>query len=117
MADELAKLAEKITNTEVELEEVKAAIKIIQTGDDAAVEALVKKLRFRDGDEALKALRADKARLDDRLNTYETRLTALTQQQQHSGAGTSMLPVHQEVEISPCAAYTCRPCSFSAPRH
>jgi predicted RNase H-like nuclease (RuvC/YqgF family) len=38
---------------------------------------------------ALKDLKAEKARLDDRLNTlYETRLTA---QQQQSGAGMSML--------------------------
>jgi prefoldin subunit 5 len=90
-------LAADITDTKAELNEVKATIKIIQAGDDAATEALVKKLRFKDSDAALAALRAKEVELDKRLTTYEIRLTALTQQQQQSGAGTSMLPVRQFV--------------------
>jgi prefoldin subunit 5 len=93
MSDELAA---DITDTKAELKEVKATIKIIQTGDDAASEALVKKLRFKDSDAALADLRAKEVELDKRLTTYEIRLTAL-QQQQQSGAGTSMLPVRQFV--------------------
>jgi hypothetical protein len=91
-------LAADITDTKAELNEVKATIKIIQAGDDAATEALVKKLRFKDSDAALAALRAKEVELDKRLTIfYEIRLTALTQQQQQSGAGTSMLPVRQFV--------------------
>jgi hypothetical protein len=91
MADELAKLADGITSTEEELKEVKAAIKTLQTGDDAAVEALVKKLRFKDGDEALENLRAEKVRLEKLLILDKEEKARL---QQQSGAGTSMLPVH-----------------------
>jgi hypothetical protein len=114
MADEVAT---DIKDTKVELKEVTAVIKTIRTGDEAAVEAL----GYGSRDEAksdLAVLTAKEAQLNDQLKTlYDTRRIALTQQQQQSSAGTSMLPVHQEVVISPCAAYTCRPCSFSAPCH
>jgi hypothetical protein len=43
---------------------VRAAIETIRTGDDAAAEALAKKLRFKDGDAALEYLRAEKVRLE-----------------------------------------------------
>jgi hypothetical protein len=99
MADELTSLSAKITATEKELEDVKDAIKTITTGVDAAVEALVKKLRFKDSDEALQSLRAEKARLEERSNELLKTKNLLLQQQQQSGAGTSMLPVRPALVI------------------
>ena len=83
-------LAGKISRTEGELQEVTADIKTITTGDDVAVEALIKKLRFRDADAAVEALRAKEADLRKLLLHYldkekEARL------QQQSGAGASKL--------------------------
>ena len=95
MADELATLATKITGTEEELQEVKTEIKTIRTGDAAAIKALGYGSRAA-ADAALPRLQTEKEQLNERLNTYEKqKLTALTQQQQQSGAGTSMLPVRQ----------------------
>jgi chromosome segregation ATPase len=99
MSDALATLATKITGTEQELQEVKADIKTIRTGDDAAVKAL----GYDGRDEArahLPRLEAKEEQLNERLNTYEKqKLTALTQQQQQSGAGTSMLRVRLALVI------------------
>jgi uncharacterized protein involved in exopolysaccharide biosynthesis len=93
MADDLAT---DIRDTKAELKDVKDAIKTIRTGDDAAVNAL----GYGGRDEAkthLARLEAKEEQLRALLVQYETRLTALTQQQQQqSGAGTSMLPVRQK---------------------
>lgn len=90
MGDELATLARKIDKAEEKVENLEQRINTIRTGDDAAVEAL----GYCSRDEAkadLAALTAEKAQKNDQLKIlYETRL-ALTQQQQQSGAGTSML--------------------------
>jgi hypothetical protein len=104
MADELAQLANAIKENEEERKEVRAAIKIIRRGDDAAVKAL----GYGSRDEArehLAPLEAKEARLDGQLKSlYDTRLAA---QQQQSGAGTSMLPVRQELVMFPCQS-SCR---------
>jgi hypothetical protein len=98
MADDLAA---DIRDTKAELKEVKAAIKTIRTGDDAAVKAL----GYDSRDEAkadLPALTAKEAQLNDQLKTlYDTRKIALTQQQQQRGAGGSMLPVRQAFVMFP----------------
>jgi hypothetical protein len=96
MADELERLANAIKENEEELKEVRAAIKTIRTGDNAAVEAL----GYGSRDEAKTAL--------PRLETKEADLRKLlildkekeARLQQPSSAGTSMLPVHQEVVMS-----------------
>jgi hypothetical protein len=93
-ADELAKLADKITSTEEELKEVKDVIKTIRTGGDAAVEALGYGERSQ-AQTHLQRLETEKEQLRALLLQYETRLNA-QQQQQQSGAGTSMLLVRQE---------------------
>jgi hypothetical protein len=103
MADDLAT---DIRDTKVELQEVKAAIKTITTGDDAAVEALVKKLRFKDCDAALEDLRPKEARLEKLLILDKEEKARL---QQQSGAGTSMLPVRQDVVMFPCRRLCCMP--------
>jgi len=89
-------LAGKISRTEGELDDVKKEIKELKERD---VEIFVADWRFSSREKleaALLRLEAEKARLDDRLNTlYETqKLTAQQQQQQQqqqSGAGASML--------------------------
>jgi hypothetical protein len=102
MGDELVTLADKIKKTEEKIEKLEKHIDTIRTGDDDAVQALVKQLRFKDDDEALESLRAKEAELNERLNTYEKqKLATLTQQQQQSSAGTSMLPVRQELVMCP----------------
>jgi predicted nuclease with TOPRIM domain len=85
MADELAmqKLADNITSTEEELEEVKDVIKTIRTGERSQART------------HLQRLETEKEQLRALLLQYEIRLNA-QQQQQQSGAGTSMLPVRQE---------------------
>jgi hypothetical protein len=103
MTDEVAT---DIKDTKAELKEVTAVIKTIRTGDDAAVEAL----GYGSRDEAkadLAVLTAKEAQLNDQLKTlYDTRKIALTQQQQHSGAGTSMLRVRQGVPSSNVLLHT-----------
>ena len=61
-------LLKDIKKTKDKLEKLEQAIETITTGDDAAVEALVKQLRFKDGDEALNYLRPEKARLQEKEN-------------------------------------------------
>jgi hypothetical protein len=92
MSADLATLASKIDKAEKEVQELKDAIR---KGDDAALKAL----GFTTRDKAADAV----ARLEERLNTYEKqKLAVLTQQQQQqSGAGTSMLPVRQEYVMLP----------------
>jgi hypothetical protein len=97
MADELDRLANAIKENEEELKEVRAAIRTIRTGDDAAVEAL----GYSSRDEAKAALL--------RLETKEERLEKLllldkeekARLQQQGGAGRLMLPVRQEVVLFP----------------
>jgi cell division protein FtsB len=103
MADELTTLSAKIKRTEEKVEKLEQHIETITTGDDAAVEALVKKLRFRDGDAALEDLRAEKARLEKLLLRYLDEKARL----QQSGVGTSMLPVRQELVMFPCQSSCC----------
>jgi prefoldin subunit 5 len=98
MADELATLASKIKKIEEKVETLEDHIDTIRSGEDAAVEALVKKLRFKDGDEALDSLRAEKVALQNEkvaLQNKEVELlkkeNLLLQQQQQASAGTSML--------------------------
>jgi ribosomal protein L12E/L44/L45/RPP1/RPP2 len=106
-------LAGKISRTEGELKTVKQAIETIITGDDAAVKALVKQLRFKDGDDALKYLREEKARLQDLLGTYEKqKLAAQQQQQQQSGAGASMLLCIESCKCSGIDVHV-QACAFS----
>jgi hypothetical protein len=89
MGDELARLANTIKENEEEVKEVRAAIKTIRTGNNAAVEAL----GYGSRDEAKAAL--------PRLETKEERLEKLlildkekeARVQQQSGAGMFMLPV------------------------
>jgi hypothetical protein len=96
MGDELATLADKIKKTEEKVEKLEEHIDTIRTGDDAAVEAL----GYGSRDEAKTAL--------PRLETKEADLRKLlildkekeARLQQPSSAGTSMLPVHQEVVMS-----------------
>jgi chromosome segregation ATPase len=104
MADDLAT---DISKTKERIEELEDCIDTIRRGNDAAVSAL----GYGSRDEAkadLPALTAEKAQLNERLNTYEKqKLAILTQQQQQSGAGTSMLPVRQEVVMFPCQSSCC----------
>jgi hypothetical protein len=86
MADELATLSAKITATEEELQEVKADIKAIRTGDDATVKAL----DFDSRDEGLKHLRAKEIALQNEQVELQKKENLLIEKQQ-SGAGTSML--------------------------
>jgi hypothetical protein len=60
MADELTTLVDTIKEKEEELQERKTDIRTIRTGDNAAVEALVKKLEFDSLGKAMKALRKEK---------------------------------------------------------
>jgi hypothetical protein len=101
MGDELVMLA----TAKEGAENVKKAL----VGDAAALNAL--------GYDAGEAV--NKAELRALLLQYETRVTALTQQQQQSGAGTSNGTCASRSRNIPYthAAYICRPCSFSAPRH
>jgi septal ring factor EnvC (AmiA/AmiB activator) len=111
MADDLAT---DIRDTKAELKDVTDAIKIIRTGDDAAVKAL----GYGSRDEAkahLVRLETEKEQLNEQLKAlYDTRkYIALAQQQQQqqqqqqSGAGTSMLPVRQELVMFPCQSLCC----------
>jgi CHASE3 domain sensor protein len=104
MGDELATLADKIKKTEEKVEKLEDHIDTIRTGDDAAAEALVKKLRFKDGDTALEDLRAEKARLENEKVELLKKENLLRQQQhqQQSGVGTSMLPVRHEAVMFLC---------------
>jgi hypothetical protein len=104
MGDELDALISRINTTEDEVDEVKAAIKTITTGEDADVEALIKKLEFDSRKEAMKALRAKEERLEKLLLRY---LDERARLQQQSGAGTSMLPVRQELVMFPCQSSCC----------
>jgi hypothetical protein len=90
MADELAKLADKI--------------KTILSGDDDAVKTLVKKLLYKDGDVALKALMGTEERLEKLLMLYIEDKARL---QQQSIAGMSMLPVRQEAVVFPWQKSCC----------
>ena len=90
-------LAGKISRTEGELDDVKKEIKELKERD---VEIFVADWRFSSREKleaALLRLEHKEELLNDRLNTYEARLTAQQQQQQQSGAGASVLPVRQEV--------------------
>jgi hypothetical protein len=103
MADELERLANAIKDNEEEHKEVRAAIKTIRRGDDAAVEGL----GYGSSDEAKAAL--------PRLETKEAELRKLlildkekeARLQQQSGVGTSMLPVRQELVMFPCQSSCC----------
>jgi hypothetical protein len=90
MADDLTTLSDKITATEKELEAVKGKISVVERGDDDLAKALGYSTRIA----ALESLRAEKVELLKKENL-------LRQQQQQSGAGTSMLPVRQEVMMFP----------------
>jgi chromosome segregation ATPase len=100
MTNEAAKLATRIETIEKRVEQLDLRIDTIRTGDDAAVEALGYGRR----DEAkahLVRLETEKEQLNDQLKTlYDTRKIALTQQQQQSDVGTSMLPVRREAVLS-----------------
>jgi uncharacterized protein YdcH (DUF465 family) len=92
MADALATLASKIMKIEEKVETLEDHIDTIRTSEDAVVEALVKKLRFKDGDEALDSLRAEKVALQNEKVELLKKENLLRQQQQlQNGAGTSML--------------------------
>jgi chromosome segregation ATPase len=92
MADELATLASKIKKIEEKVETLEDHIDTIRTGEDAAVEALVKMLRFKDGDEALDSLRAEKVALqNEKVELLKEKNLLRQQQQLQNGAGTSML--------------------------
>jgi hypothetical protein len=67
MDDALATLADTIKENEDELKKVRAAIETIRTGDDAAVEVLVRQLEFDSREEAMKTLRAEKERIEKLL--------------------------------------------------
>jgi uncharacterized protein (UPF0335 family) len=101
MADEVATLATTIKTKEEKVERLEERIDTIRTGADAAVMAL----GYGSRDEAkahLVRLETEKEQLNDQLKTlYDTRKIALTQQQQQSGVGTSMLPVRPEDVIFP----------------
>jgi hypothetical protein len=96
-------LTNDIKATKEELQAVKRKIGIIEGGGDG----LAKEHGYSTRITALESLRAEKVELDKRLTTYEIRFTALTQQQQQSGAGTSMLPVRQELVMFPCQSSCC----------
>jgi acyl-CoA synthetase (AMP-forming)/AMP-acid ligase II len=102
MGDELTTLADKIKKTEEELLEVKADIKAIRTGDDAAVKAL----DFGSRDEGLKHLRAKEIALQNEKVELQKKENLLIEQQQ-SGAGTSMVPVRQGAVMFPCQRSCC----------
>jgi hypothetical protein len=95
MADDLAT---DISKTKQKIEKLERHIDTIRTGDETAIKALGYGSRAA-ADAALNDLTADKRDSYDLLKTYETRLTALTQQQQQSGAGTSMLRVRLALVI------------------
>jgi CHASE3 domain sensor protein len=102
MGDELTTLVDKIKKVEEKVEKLEHHIDTIRRGDDAAVEALVKKLRFKDGDEALDSLRAEKVALQNEkveLLKEKNLVRQQQQQQQQAGAGTSMLPVRLALVI------------------
>jgi hypothetical protein len=103
MADDPTALSAKIAATDKELEAVKGKISVIEGGGDD----LAKEHGYSTRITALESLRVEKVELDKRLTTYEIRLTALTQQQQQSGAGTSMLPVRQEFVVFRCQSSCC----------
>jgi hypothetical protein len=99
MADELATLASKIKKIEEKVETLEQHVDTITTGGDTA-EALVKKLRFKDGDAALEAFRAQIGRSEnEKVELLKTKNLLL--QQQQGGAGRLMLPVRQEVVMFP----------------
>jgi hypothetical protein len=104
MADDLTTLSDKITATEKELEAVKGKISVVERGDDDLAKAHGYSTRIA----ALESLRAEKVALQNEkvaLQNEKVELlkkeNLLRQQQQQSGAGTSMLPVRQEDVILP----------------
>jgi predicted nucleic acid-binding Zn-ribbon protein len=104
MADDLAI---DIRDTKERIKKLEQHIDTIRTGSDAAVKALGYGSRAV-ADATLNDLTAEKAQKNEQLQTlYDTRRAAQTQQQQQSGAGTSMQPVRQELVIFPCQSSYC----------
>jgi hypothetical protein len=86
-------LATDIRDTKKKIEKLEEDIENLRTGGDD----LAKEHGYSTRITALESLRAEKLELDKRLTTYEKqKLAALTLQQQQS-AGTSMLPVRQDL--------------------
>jgi hypothetical protein len=87
MGDVLATLADKINKAEEKVKKLDEHIETIisSPSDDSAVEALAKKLRFKDGDAALEYLRAEKVRLEKLLILDKEKEARL---QHQGGAGT-----------------------------
>jgi DNA repair exonuclease SbcCD ATPase subunit len=101
MGDELATLAEKIKKTEVKVEKIEKHIAnndFAGTPYDDRAEA---KAALKDLEADLRAQEADLRRLLILDKEKEARL------QQQSGAGTAMLPVHQELVKFPCQSSCC----------
>jgi hypothetical protein len=112
MGDELATLADKIKKTEEKVEKLEEHIDTIRTGDDAAVEALGYGSRV-EAKAALPRLEIKEADFR-RLLILDKEEKARLQQQ--SGAGTSMLPVRQELAL--CTAQgSCCLCAYHCCYH
>jgi chromosome segregation ATPase len=101
MADELstlATLATEITNTEGKIAPLEQEITTLNKRLDE--NDFTERGRYSSQEKveaALLELKTEKAQLNSQLQTlFDTRKIALTQQQQQSGAGASMLPVRQK---------------------
>jgi chromosome segregation ATPase len=105
MADELATLATlatEITKTEGKIAPLEQEIiKLNKRLDENDFTGSGRYSSQEKVEAALQELKAKEIQLNNQLQTlYDTRKIALTQQQQQSGAGTSMLPVRQVLVMS-----------------
>jgi chromosome segregation ATPase len=95
MADELATLAIKILNTEGRLAQLQGEIANLNKRlDDEDYTGTVRYSSQEKVEAALKDLTAEKAALQNKEIELLKEKNLLRQQQQQSGAGTSMLPIH-----------------------
>jgi chromosome segregation ATPase len=112
MADELstlATLATEITNTEGKIAPLEQEItKLNKRLDENDFTERGRYSSQKKVEAALLELKTEKAQLNNQLQTlFDTRKIALAQQQQQSGAGTSMLPVRQELVMFRCQSSCC----------
>jgi septal ring factor EnvC (AmiA/AmiB activator) len=108
-ANDMADVSTDITYTKTELHDVKQEIaKLNKRLDENDFTERGRYSSQEKVEAVLQDLRGKETQLNNQLQTlYDTRKIALAQQQQQSGAGTSMLPVRQEDVILPGQTSCC----------
>jgi hypothetical protein len=99
----LDEVIKDIKATKEELQAVKGKIDDIEGGDDD----LAKQHGYSTRNAALESLRAGEQCLRAEKVELRKKENLLLQQQQQSGAGTSMLPLRQEAVLIPCQRSCC----------